>query len=253
MICVRKPAAPAVLTKEGVAASDKHCADHDIDSTAYANGASKFTFDSGIYGHESVKFALRRAQHDKCAFCDSDMMHTGYGDVEHFRPKGAWQQREGALLRYPGYFWLVYAWDNLFLSCTLCNQRYKRNLFPLRVQKLRACPSKRDVSNEAPLVIAPSENPEKHITFVGETAVPVKNSRRGIATIAILDLNRDELAKRRRTLRAYLLALLKSRNLLAARAETKEEQDHLDSLNQLLAQAITDTAEYAAMARAMLT
>src|SRR5262249_46937 len=155
-------------------------------------------------------------------------------DVEHFRPKGAWQQREGTSLQYPGYFWLAYTWDNLFLSCTLCNQRYKRNLFPLRAQKHRAHPKKRDVSKEAPLVIAPSDNREKHITFVGEMAVPVKNSRRGTATIAILELNRDELVKRRRSRCAHVKALQKSRDLLAACAETQEEQDHLKHLNQLL-------------------
>lgn len=156
-------------------------------------------------------------------------------------------------LRYPGYFWLAYAWDNLFLSCALCNQRYKRTLFPLRVQKHRARPGKRDVSNESPLLIAPSDNPEKHITFMGETTVPLRRSRRGKATIEILDLNRDELVKRRRTLRAYLLGLLQSRDMLATRAKTREELDHLDYLNQLLAEAIADAAEYAAMARAMLS
>jgi hypothetical protein len=179
------------------------------------------------------------------------MMHTGYGDVEHFRPKGAWQQREGTPLRYPGYFWLAYTWDNLFLSCALCNQRYKRNLFPLRVQKHRASPNIRDVSSEAPLVIAPSDNPENHIAFAGETAVPVKRSRRGTVTIEILDLNRDELVKRRRNLRAHLLGLLRSRDLLAASADTQEELDHLEYLNQLLSEAVTEGAEYASMARAM--
>ena len=135
MIGVRKPAAPPILAKEGVAASAQHCADHDADPAAYASGASQFDFDSSIYGHKSVKSASRHLRHDKCEFCESDMMHTGYGDVEHFRPKGAWKQHEGSPLQYPGYFWLSYSWDNLFLSCTLCNQRYKQNLFPLRVQK----------------------------------------------------------------------------------------------------------------------
>jgi hypothetical protein len=34
-----------------------------------------FEFDGGIYGHRSVKDALREAQHGKCAFCESKIAH----------------------------------------------------------------------------------------------------------------------------------------------------------------------------------
>ena len=84
-------------------------------------------------------------------------------------------------------------------------------------------------------------------------AVPVGRTRRGRVTIEVLDLNRDELAKRRRTRRAHLLGLQRSRDILAAHAVTAEELDHLAYLNQLLDEAISDAAEYAAMARVTLS
>nr|WP_239015299.1 AAA family ATPase [Archangium violaceum] len=74
----------------------------------------------------------------KCAFCESQLAHISYGDVEHFRPKAGWRQEEGGPLGRPGYYWLAYEWTNLFLACTLCNQQFKRNLFPLRTPSRRA-------------------------------------------------------------------------------------------------------------------
>jgi hypothetical protein len=41
-------------------------------------------------------------------------------------------------LEQPGYFWLAYVWANLFLACQLCNQSFKKNLFPLADPAKRA-------------------------------------------------------------------------------------------------------------------
>jgi len=41
------------------------------------------------------------------------------------------------------------------------------------------------------------ENPRRHITFRGNLALPVNNSRRGRASIDALGLNREELKKYR--------------------------------------------------------
>src|SRR5207248_2896103 len=82
---------------------------------------------------------------------ESFFAHTGYGDVEHFRPKGGYKQRETDELKRPGYYWLAYAWDNLFCSCQLCNQRFKRNLFPLRDGRRRARSHTHKLDKEQPL------------------------------------------------------------------------------------------------------
>ncbi len=97
----------------------------------YDNNTKKFEFNSDLYAHAGIKTKLKQLQHDKCCFCESKLSHITYGDVEHFRPKAAYKQNEADYYAYPGYFWLAYDWDNLFLSCQKCNQRHKKNLFPL--------------------------------------------------------------------------------------------------------------------------
>lgn len=253
MICIRKPAAPAVLTNHGNTASAALCAEYDRSPAAYRQGTKQFTFVDSIYAHADVKAALRAAQHDKCAFCESKVTHTGYGDVEHFRPKGGVRQRETDALGYPGYYWLAYEWDNLFFSCQLCNQRFKRNCFPLRVQKHRARSHKADIGKEKPLLVCPASPPELHLTFVGEMAVPRKNSKKGRATIDGLGLNRSELIEERLTWRRILLTLRETRDLLRRKTIlTAKEQQVLRELEDHMTRAIADNAEYAGMARVTL-
>ena len=92
--------------------------------------------------------------------------HIGYGDVEHFRPKGGYKQRRRGPARRPGYYWLAYDWDNLFYSCQLCNQRFKRNLFPLRDGRRRARSHTHRLDKEEPLLVDPAEqDPSKYIGF----------------------------------------------------------------------------------------
>ena len=66
------------------------------------------------YKSEDVKSKLRGIYHGKCAYCETSVEQL---DVEHFRPKRG------------GYYWLAYSWDNLLLSCSICNVA-KGNSFP---------------------------------------------------------------------------------------------------------------------------
>jgi uncharacterized protein (TIGR02646 family) len=202
-----------------------------------------------------VKSALRVAQNDKCAFCESKITHIGYGDIEHFRPKGGVRQHETEPLKYPGYYWLVYEWDNLFLSCQLCNQRFKRNCFPLRNPKQRVRTHRGTLSRESPLLVCPADPPDLHITFVNELAVPSNGSEMGRVTIDLLGLNRDELLQRRRDRRIVLLTLRNAYKTLSRDSgdhPSQKIQFQLRHLELLLDEAISDSAEYAAMARITL-
>ena len=126
MMPVVKPAALDFLLTKGQSATRELCNAYDSAPQDYQSGAKTFDFDSAIYAAPAVKDALRHAQHKKCAFCESFFAHTGYGDVEHFRPKAGYKQQEADTLKRPGYYWLAYEWNNLFCSCQLCNQRFKR-------------------------------------------------------------------------------------------------------------------------------
>ena len=118
-------------------------------------------------------------------------------------------------MKYPGYYWLAYEWSNLFYSCQLCNQRFKDNLLPLRDNRSRARPHKRDISKEQPLLIDPAaQDPAVYIAFRDEYAFAVNHCREGVTTIDVLGPNREELAEYRRRRLQDLRILRELRDLL---------------------------------------
>jgi uncharacterized protein (TIGR02646 family) len=256
MIRVHKPSpAPAVLTGRGLQETKALLAAFDQARDDYLRGTRTFEdFKGDVYAHVSVKKSLRLAQHEKCAFCESHFQHVGYGDVEHFRPKGGFVQRHGQKLGRPGYYWLAYEWSNLFLSCQLCNQRFKRNLFPLRRPSRRARCHHDDPAREEPLLIDPAAvDPADHVGFRKEFVYPLRGNRVGRTTIEVLGLNRNELVEVRRKRIDDLNDLRETREVLLARGRnrlTVREQSLLTRIEQKLADSTPDAAEYAAMARA---
>jgi uncharacterized protein (TIGR02646 family) len=238
MIRIVKPKkAPPILQTKGRARRDQHKAD-------YKAGLRQFSFDARIYGHKTVKAALIKAQHDKCFLCESKITHIAHGDVEHFRPKAGYKQAERDDLRTPGYYWLAYEWDNLFLACQICNQVFKKNLFPLADPKERATSHRKRLSREEPLLINPSDDePEDLISFRQEVPYPINNDPKAKTTIQGLGLARPRLNERR--LEHY--QLLKSLHVLAQmqppQPESHEARDLLDKM-------LLDAAPYSSMARA---
>ncbi|MEI6138241.1 MAG: hypothetical protein WCP85_03205 [Mariniphaga sp.] len=153
----------------------------------------KMPFDNKIYGHKTVKDQLILDQHGKCCFCESKFSDNSYGDVEHFRPKSAYKKLGSNVLTYPGYYWLAYDWNNLLFSCQKCNQKYKRNDFPLGNEATRvSCPNHpNQLSNEDRLLINPIvEDPSLFIAFIEEVPVPVNNSPKGSTSIEVYGLER---------------------------------------------------------------
>ena len=62
---------------------------------------------------------------DKCAYCEASISTVAFGDVDHYRPKSS-------------YWWLAYCYDNYLASCQLCNQRFKKEAFPIQNRKMRS-------------------------------------------------------------------------------------------------------------------
>ncbi len=201
----RTIAAPGVLAQGEASVQGMHNerqAKPDVAGTK----AEPFKFDDKIYGDQDVKNALKTLQHEKCAYCEGDFLAFCYGDIEHYRPKGYSQQRIGGATIRPGYYWLAYDWDNLLLSCELCNRARKRNVFPLRDPANRAdTPEK--IAQEDPLILDPSgpDDPRDHIRFVGN--VPEAITDAGEQTIALLGLDRPKLNGLRLVQLGYAKAL----------------------------------------------
>jgi uncharacterized protein (TIGR02646 family) len=241
MIRVLKPEqAPPILRQRGQRTTETN-------QRAFEDGARTFKFDNSLYGAKSVKDALIEAQRGKCAFCESKVRHVAYGDVEHYRPKGGVRQSDDDPLEQPGYFWLAYVWDNLFFVCQLCNQRFKKNLFPLADPSRRARSHRDDLAAEEPMLIHPGDDdPSALIGFRQEVAFAIDGGQRGQATVDILRLNREELVERRWD---RLRLLQASRDLLRLQpTRTKETR----RVRQLLEDATRSDTEYASMARWLL-
>lgn len=198
MIQVAKsPSAPPPLSNSGTRHRRQLEARQAADPTAcrVPNNTLLATRD-GIYNDARVKACLRADQYEKCCYCESYLSSTSYGDVEHFRPKGGYQQDAADDLHKPGYYWLAYEWSNLYYACQLCNQRYKGNLFPLANPADRAVVHTYNLATEQPLLPDPAtENPASHLIFVQDAALAL--DARGAACIQVFGLDRPELIQRR--------------------------------------------------------
>jgi uncharacterized protein (TIGR02646 family) len=188
---------PPVLNQAG---GDKITIETDANNDLYDNYMAEYdnrtrTWDikTEIYGHTAIKERLRISQHGKCAFCESNVSSVAHGDIEHFRPKKYWVQNDRLGETGPGYYWMAYDFNNLLFSCQICNQRNKKNYFPIRRPEFRAVNHHHSFNlvKEKPFFINPSiENPKFLIGFRGPEAIGRDKNYRGKKTIDSLGLNR---------------------------------------------------------------
>ena len=207
-----------------------------------------------IYGHKTVKKALLKAQHGKCCYCEVKFSFTpepertanSPGDIEHFRPKSAYQQKTGEKLAKPGYYWLAYTWENLFFSCEICNRSYKKNLFPLNNPTRRVASHQDDINQEEPLFVHPAnDNPEDFISFHGAVVFAVEGRPKGNTTIKGTGLDRVELEERRRV---HLETLQRLYEIATATPELPRSQEALEYLQTCAAKE----SEFSSMVKANL-
>ncbi|MBO9563360.1 MAG: hypothetical protein J7621_11325 [Niastella sp.] len=247
MIRIRKKATipiPAILLSKGKAAIAVLIQRYDAGERNFEST----DFDKKIYGHGEVKRALAETQNGKCCFCESKIQHISPGDVEHFRPKSGWIQNDEKLNK-PGYYWLAYEWDNLLLSCQLCNQRHKKNFFPLLHGSPRALSHNDNAGNEQPLFVHPAnEEVETFITFSEEIPKAVDSNERGKETISKLGLDREQLNEQRRTTLNRIRTIYDLAKLFPAfPPELKEKA--VNMVRQCQAESTQDDTEYASMLR----
>ncbi|MES2640112.1 MAG: hypothetical protein V4850_11535 [Myxococcota bacterium] len=242
----KRAAAPAILVSEGPARAAEHAVE-------LSSGSVPVRFERKLYHHPDVFQALVEDQHGKCCFCESKFLHVAFGDVEHFRPKAAWRQTRKGALRRPGYHWLAYTWENLHLSCEICNRREKGSLFPLLARSKRALSSADPLGAEAPAFLDPAaDDPEAHIGFRGVHPFARDDSARGKATIAAIGLRRKELRERRLSWLAQLTLLRELTELARARPKDLVLARHGRRAEKALLAAQRNDAEYASMARCFL-
>ena len=250
MIKITKSArSPDILSSTGATKQSALCSEFTQHENAFRQGIRIFIFDAGVYGHPTVKKALIAAQHSKCCFCERKV--GADGDVEHFRPKAGVRQSSSAPMLKPGYYWLAYDWDNLLLSCSACNQRYKKNLFPLVNPDNRATSHNDNVAAEEPMFINPAQkNPEQYVSFRKEIPYAIRGNRPAKETIAALGLDREILNEVRRDKLHLLLTMQKVLDCRPRLAGSSEGQATLKRAEKHLKEAVLDSSEFAGMARA---
>ncbi|MCY4355099.1 MAG: hypothetical protein OXC09_10020 [Truepera sp.] len=247
MIRVHKPRAPKGLAR-GKALTREDCEAYEANRVDFENGTRKFQFKRNIYGHCTVRGVLKSAQNGKCCYCEGKAFapHAA-ADVEHYRPKGTVRQDEQSGAVLPGYFWLAYSWENLYLCCQICNRNCKRDIFPLKNPAKRARSHADNLAEEEPLILDPGglDDPRKHIRFHKEIAFGLTEVGRN--TIQIIGLNRPELGEARLTRRAKL-----ERQLEIVKISQENPHPQLAKLaeeaSNTLKAAVLREAEFSAMA-----
>jgi len=222
VIPVRRPPAPPALANNGLRWL------RELRAAVANPGATRAQVEGARnkYRHPAVKDALVRMFHGKCAYCESKVTVVTYGAIEHFLPKGD-----------PLYTHLTFDWNNLLLSCDICNDAgHKGVSFPL------------DAGGN-PLLIDPTVDvPGLHLLFDWDPAARSANvygaDARGREVVRIFDLNgvrgRKDLIEHRSRYVDMLLTIQKRADQGDARAKS------------LLREACLPSAEYNAFARALV-
>lgn len=205
------------------------------------------------YSTAEAKAALAMVFGRKCAFCESLLLGTQSGDIEHYRPKGkvvVVDSATGARTDLPGYFWLAAKWSNLLISCADCNRPRtqldhdgvgrvigKSNYFPVMDEACRAV-GPRGIPGEIPLLLNPClDDPAAHLEFKPDgriEAVSVNgiSSAKGEATIRYCGLARLELLQMRARHQRIVMAAI--RHTVAAMIAGQDPGADLDDLVRFL-------------------
>lgn len=176
-----------------------------VEKCAYVDSADSH------YKEEDVKDALKKLYNNKCAYCEQmvEQFH-----VEHYRPKRGTREKiennePGSL--HAGYYWLSLSWDNLLLSCPVCNEK-KGNKFRIRGRRVitfsdsSAGDQWENIHNlsklydqiEKPLLLNPERSDLENQLIFDKSGKVTSDKPEGLYTIKTCDLNRKYLVDLRR-------------------------------------------------------
>lgn len=119
------------------------------------------------YNDISVKNFLREESNSKCMYCESKIKHITPEHIEHIKPKSKFPE-------------LAYEWDNLGLSCPVCNMN-KRDVFDVNCAFIN------------PYI----DSPDDFLMAVGTFIYARPGQVRGEITEKVIELNRTELVEKR--------------------------------------------------------
>lgn len=252
----------------------------------YADPANTKAFKFKVYSNPKVKEALIKMSIGKCAYCESDILKTYVGDIEHFRPKGEIEELKASGSSKPGYYWLAADWNNLLLSCRNCNQKSKQqtatddqlnsmgkmNQFPLFDETGRIRSPEDDLNKEEKvrLLLNPCiEDPEEYFKYdINSGVIQPKmqeefHKQRALASVKVFALQRVPLVHSRAKKAVQILKQMsrierRYKDLLRSIEDEDEEDEILDRQEELdleiedLHSFLNPDEEYLGMARQMI-
>ena len=213
-----RPEAPAVLTSGEVTAAVERARSF-FERPARDRAQETFVFDDGLLSSPEVRTALWDACTGKCVYCETPLTERTML-VDRYRPSSGALALDGSLSP-DHYWWLAYAWENMYPSCAEC-QSFKGARFPVRGERAPVGTTGDALRDESPLLLEPRhDDPEQHLVFAEDGSV-ASTTVEGSATIGILGLNRAQLVAARAE------ALLELRDEWAAVASSTNVATGLD-------------------------
>ncbi|PKG52340.1 retron system putative HNH endonuclease [Olleya sp. 1-3] len=190
---------------------------------------SKFPIQDLQIKLDEVKVELLKKTNYKCAYCESKI-DSLEATIDHFRPHYAAANTSGKISQ-EHYWWLALKWNNLLPSCSECNTN-KRNYFPIYKKRATVNYYAKDTlfNIEAPIFIDPEfENPEEYFKYL-ETGEILPLTERAKITIELLNLNRQQLVRKRREIVHETNAFLSEINSSESTDKSKDRFNHIISL-----------------------
>ena len=133
--------------------------------------------DGSKYGHKDIRERLNSCSFNKCFYCESKL--TGdLREIDHYIEVSIDHSK-------------AYDWENLYLSCTNCNDKLDHNVIPV-TDALNPC-------------VDSDDEIQRHITFEKECICSQPDSEKGLKTIQKFKLD-SELLELRRCKRLNILA-----------------------------------------------
>ena len=167
------------------------------------------------YRHPELKSHLVDESHGKCIYCESRVLHTYFGDVEHIKPKQMFPLERLTI-------------ENLGLACAICNNNKGEYWI-----------------DDLPLLNPYVDEVDKELIAFGYHLYRRPGSHRGTATISILKLNRPALLDKRRE-RIQLIEPLVEKFLLLPDGHVKE------LVKEELCQYAMESEEFSMVVKAFL-
>lgn len=144
------------------------------------------------YKHEDIKKALVKTYKKCCCYCESPIGVQTYEHIEHLKPKSIFPDK-------------CFDWDNLHLSCQVCNVSYKKDKWDAIY----------------PILSPTLDVVENYLSIDLDTGkiIPLGDSQRAITTIEHTGLNRKDLVEKR----LCIINRLKKLLLLCSKTNQYEE------------------------------